>query len=150
MKDSGLEKRISAITDTVERCYRECEGGCPQYENDKCQCNKAKDLERLKELAEYRRLEEEGLLLKLPCKIGDTIYKIPSKVNYDLNVLNGNTRLNRVYEQTVYCVSLWKNDRYLIKTCEGLDTVLSDSYGETWFLKREDAERALESMGGAK
>lgn len=27
-----------------------------------------------KELQEYRQLDEQGLLLKLPCKVGDTIY----------------------------------------------------------------------------
>lgn len=28
------------------------------------------------ELKEYRRLEEQGLLIKLPCKVGDTVYQI--------------------------------------------------------------------------
>ena len=67
MKDAALKNYISGITETVKRCYRECEGSCPLCENDKCQCEKAKNVERLKELAEYRRLEEEGLLLRLPC-----------------------------------------------------------------------------------
>lgn len=30
--------------------------------------------EALKKLYEYEKLEEQGLLLKLPCKVGDTIY----------------------------------------------------------------------------
>ena len=32
----------------------------------------------LEELKEYRRLEKEGLILKLPCKEGDTVYTINS------------------------------------------------------------------------
>ena len=30
----------------------------------------------LKELKEYRKMEEQGLILKLPCKVGDTLYDI--------------------------------------------------------------------------
>lgn len=29
-----------------------------------------------KKLAEYEDLEEQGLLLKLPCKVGDSIYSV--------------------------------------------------------------------------
>ena len=32
--------------------------------------------EYLEELKRYRDLEEQGLLLKLPCKVGDTIYEV--------------------------------------------------------------------------
>ena len=32
----------------------------------------------LKELEEYRKLEKDGLLLRLPCKVGYTVYKINS------------------------------------------------------------------------
>ena len=30
----------------------------------------------LEKLAEYEDLEEQGLLLRLPCKVGDTIYEV--------------------------------------------------------------------------
>lgn len=52
-------------------------------------------------LCNYEDLEEQGLLLKLPCKIGDDVYQIPSKVNYDLNVLSKHEENNRVYHQKV-------------------------------------------------
>lgn len=32
--------------------------------------------EKCKELAEYQQAEEQGLLMRLPCKIGDTVYAI--------------------------------------------------------------------------
>lgn len=35
--------------------------------------------EWLEELKEYRDLEEQGLLLKLPCKAGDTVYIIDKR-----------------------------------------------------------------------
>ena len=33
-------------------------------------------IEKLNKLAEYEDLEEEGKLLKLPCKLGDTVYGV--------------------------------------------------------------------------
>ena len=97
-------------------------------------------------LADYEDAEEEGLILRLPCKVGDTIYKIPSKVTYKLNVLNGYLNNNKVYEQKIYYIKMYNSSRYLIATCEGLDSVLSDDYKKTWFLTREEAEQELKRM----
>ena len=38
-----------------------------------------------KRLAELENKIENGLLIELPCKIGDTIYVVPSEVNFRLN-----------------------------------------------------------------
>lgn len=48
-------------------------------------------------LKEYEDLEEQGRLLKLPCKIGDDVYYVPSEVNYKLNILNRHSENNKVY-----------------------------------------------------
>ncbi len=94
----------------------------------------------------YEDLEAQGLLLRLPCKIGDTVYKIPSKTNYKLNIVNGLTENNRVYKQKVHSVQMWSNSSYLFRTCTGLDCVHSDFYKETWFLSKQEAEQALKEM----
>ena len=103
--------------------------------------------ECLKKLQEYENAEEDGLLLRLPCKVGDKIYKIPSKVNHDLNILNGYQENNKVYEQPVYSMQMWNNSTYILNTCDGMDCVRSDSFGETWFLTKAEAEKALVEMG---
>lgn len=95
-------------------------------------------------LKEYEDAEEQGLLLRLPCRVGDIIYKIPSKVNYDLNIVNRHRENNRVYEQPVYSIQMWNNSTYILNTCDGMDCVRSDSFGETWFLTKAEAEKALE------
>ena len=97
-------------------------------------------------LAEYEIAEEQGLLLRLPCKVGDTVYVIPSQVNYDLNILSRYTENNRVYEQVVDSMRMWRNGKYCLSTCEGLRLVLSEYFGETWFLTREEAENALAGL----
>lgn len=96
-------------------------------------------------LAEYEDLEEQGKLLKLPCAVGDTVYVIPSKVNYKLNILNGHKENNRVYEQIVNRIEIFKNG-YLISTCDGMQSVVDKFYKETWFLTEEEAKAALKQL----
>ncbi len=61
--------------------------------------------------------KDKSKFIELPCKVGDTVYVIPSKVNYDLNKLNRHSENNRVYEQTVDEVRMFKNGNYLLTTC---------------------------------
>ena len=37
----------------------------------------------LRKLAEYEYLEEQGLLLRLPCKVGDTVYCIRTLMDFE-------------------------------------------------------------------
>ena len=60
--------------------------------------------------------------------------------------MNGLTENNRVYKQKVHSVQMWSNSSYLLGTCDGLDSVHSDFYKETWFLTKEAAEQALKEM----
>lgn len=57
----------------------------------------------IEKLATYEDLEEQGLLVRLPVKIGDDIYKIPSKANYDLNVLNGYSLQHCIFAKRLAC-----------------------------------------------
>lgn len=112
--------------------------------HNKC-CNK---------LAEYEDLEEQGLLVRLPVKIGDDIYKIPSKANYNLNVLNGYKANNRVYHQKAYSIVFSQSGWFV--QCDK-DSIYAPNvicvdveYGKTWFLTREEAEKKLEEMKNGK
>ena len=44
-------------------------------------------------LEEYEDLEEQGLMLKLPCKVGDTVYRIIKEFY---------TRINKIISGKVY------------------------------------------------
>lgn len=44
----------------------------------------------IRKLAEYENLEEQGLLIKLPCKIGDNVYYIDDKYYQCYNCPNYN------------------------------------------------------------
>lgn len=104
----------------------------------------------LTKLAEYEDLEEQDLLVRLPVKIGDDIYKIPSKANYDLNVLNGYKANNRVYYQKVYSIVFSQKGWFVQCDKDSIhapNVICVDvEYGKTWFLTREEAEKKLEEM----
>ena len=103
-----------------------------------------------KELKKYKDAEEHGSIVRLPVKIGDDIYKIPSKVNYDLNVLNGYKANNRVYHQKVYSIVFSQRGWFVQCDKDSIhapNVICVDvQYGKTWFLTREEAEKKLEAM----
>lgn len=99
----------------------------------------------LKELREYKQLEDQGLLLQLPCKVGDDIYAIPSEVNYRLNKSFGAKGLNAICRQVVDHIE-FNSYGYLVSTNEGMTVHRQEAFGETWFLTKEAAEQRLKEM----
>lgn len=92
------------------------------------------------------RKEEQGILLKLPCKIGDTIYKIPSHSIHGINIVNRHPERNRVYSQKVCRISIYGNGTYTLETCDGFDAAISESFEVTWFLTEDEAKAKLKEQ----
>ena len=91
-------------------------------------------------LQHYEDLEEQGRLIELPCKIGDTVYYI-----------NTHNRLS-LFKNTVYeaKVARFVTTRYgtsiviQIRNEYGCTELYSeDNYNKTVFLTKEEAEAAL-------
>ena len=85
-------------------------------------------------LAEYEDLEEQGLLLKLPCKVGDTVYAI------------GFNNKPVVYESVV--LSILINEKEIVFNVKveefEINSQLKQSmFGKTVFLTQEEAEAKL-------
>lgn len=78
----------------------------------------------------YEDLEERGLLLKLPCKVGDTVYK---------PIYSFITKVGGVEDLEVLEVS----DSRIWAGCDYYDY---DDIGKAAFLTREEAEEALRKM----
>ena len=96
--------------------------------------------EWLEELKEYRDLEEQGLLLKLPCKIGDTVYQLINSHIYEYKVIG-------------ICFDIFQNKwMYEVAYQIGLEWFKTmcdfDAFGKskTVFLTKEEAEKALERL----
>ena len=88
------------------------------------------DLDRTDLLGKYEDLEEQGLLIKLPCKVGSTAFQIVGDEIEKLMV--GNFHLNGISELVMF-----------IKTDGETFLDYADLFGEEFFLTREDAEEAL-------
>lgn len=88
----------------------------------------------------------------LPCKIGDDVYIIPSKTNFDLNAIFGLEVNNRVHHQKIATIVFTKDGWYMTGTADavyGTGRIYLDMfYKETWFLTREEAEAVLAKMKG--
>ena len=101
----------------------------------------------LTKLADYEDLEEQGLLVRLPCKAGDDVYIIPSPPIYGLNIFYGCENVNRVYHQHIESITFAGSHWYATGRNEYKEKVLNDTaFGTTWFLTREEAENKLEEM----
>ena len=124
-----------------------CKNICDDIEYDCSKCGLEKALEKL---ADYEDLEECGLLMRLPCKVGDDVYIIPSPTVYRLNIINGYEKLNKICHQHVGTIVITAGHWYATSREEyGVynEKVLNDiAFGTTWFLTREEAEKKLEEM----
>ena len=116
-----------------------------------CEPSEIKKILKLAEkLKDYEDAEEKGLLLRLPCGIGSDVYLIPSKVNYELNILSQHPENNKVYHQKVALITFTEKGWYM--ECDkdreyGTDRILTEKmYEETWFLSHEEAEAKLKEM----
>lgn len=126
-------------------------GDSCNYSANSFDCQLSEGRKRLKtaseKLAEYEDLEEQGLLVRLPCKSGDDVYIIPSPPVYELNILNGYENINRVYHQHIESITFAGSHWYATGRNEYKEKVLNDTtFGTTWFLTREEAEKKLEEV----
>lgn len=99
----------------------------------------------LTKLAVYEDLEEQGLLVRLPCKIGDTVYRVNAGAKQPIIPMT-------VSEIHFLC---YKNERivrfdaidkeYMGESCYRLEDI-----GRIVFLTREEAAKKLEEMKNDK
>lgn len=90
----------------------------------------------LKKLADYEDLEEQGLLVRLPCKVGDIVY-VPTRV-----------LVSEFKITTIFC-DIQGTYFYWLFYCgiyERTNGFSERDIGKTVFLTREEAEKKLEEL----
>nr|DAH33834.1 MAG TPA: Manganese responsive transcriptional regulator member uptake regulator, fur, mur [Caudoviricetes sp.] len=92
-------------------------------------------------LAEYEDLEEQGLLVRLPCKIGDTVYRVNAGAKQPIIPMTVSEIHFLCYknERTVRFDAIDKE--YMGESCYRLEDI-----GRIVFLTHEEAEKKLEEM----
>ena len=98
-----------------------------------------------KKLADYEDLEEQGLLVRLPCKVGDTVYRVNAGAKQPIIPMT-------VSEIHFLC---YKNERAVRFDAIGKEDMGESCYrlediGRIVFLTREEAEKKLEEMQNGK
>lgn len=84
-------------------------------------------------LKQYEDLEEQGLLMKLPCKVGDTVYWISDLLPYKIKKIwiNVNKKVFEVYTE---------------HSCARMATFDFSDFGKEIFFTRAEAEEALKKL----
>ena len=143
-KGGGMMERLT-IDDVIEHCKRKTEkyenlNGVNTLETADISLSFIKEYwehrqvkEYLEELKRYRDLEEQGLLLRLPCPIGTTVYNttwwdyVEEKVKVD----------GKTFYRTVHKHKVSKSTFSLLDV---------EDFGKTVFLTKSEAERKLKEM----
>ena len=113
----------------------------------------------MKDYLKYRKLEEKGLLLKLPCKevyasSGDIVYyifdyEIVECINCGLSIdCDGKIWIALACDEHIfpYRSPIAEIDTDPTDWCQNTTEVGVDEWGETVFLTKEEAEQKLEEM----
>lgn len=83
-------------------------------------------------LAEYEDMEEQGLLVRLPCKIGATVYRFQRYFNDA--TLKSEIKIKPCVVESVSTKCIITTDHMVM---------LFSNFGKTVFLTREEAEKVL-------
>ena len=137
-----LTERIISYSDVIEIKKvgnRRCKAICDEVDCKVCPVNDA-----FKKLAEYEDLEEQGLLLKLPCKVGDRLYIAnPLYFQPDERVLTGVCKIHLFQDFMGWCIGVELENEVVnsLRVYEFADV------GKTVFFTREEVEARLKEFG---
>ena len=115
-----------------------CKDICDDIE---CNCSKCELEKVLEKLATYEDLEEQGLLVRLPCKVGDTVYRVNAGAKQPIIPMTV-SEIHFLYyknERAVRFDAIGKED--MGESCYRLEDI-----GRIVFLTREEAEKKLEEI----
>ena len=118
-----LAEKLKKYEDLEEQCVQESAWGLQMVRE------KWKEfLEDIQHFYEYRELEGQGKLVKLPCAVGDTVYTIYSDEDGSF--------IEEPKVEEVSTHRVWIDSMYFDY----------DDFGKTVFLTREKAEAALKEL----
>ena len=105
----------------------------------------------IKKLADYEDLEDQGLLVRLPCKVGDTVWVVTSPINvFDYDKYDGDAEYE-VYESFLSSVSYYASGEQFRIYAKVTNSFIAAyfrecDFGKSIFFTREEAEKKLEEL----
>lgn len=141
-EDSVLEGRA-----WIKRCASDC-----PYDGEYCGTDECPVLSAVSnKLGEYERAEEDGLLVRLPCKVGDTVWVVTSPINvFDYDKYDGDAEYE-VYESFLSSVSYYASGEQFRIYAKVTNSFIAAyfrecDFGKSIFFTREEAEKKLEEL----
>ena len=125
---------MDRLTENYIGCYqiKGCDNfTCEEICNNVLNCGFCPISEAINKLAEYENLEEQGLLLRLPCKVGTKVYAINRIIDY-----------GEVGDESIYCYSIIEREFQIYMMMDYGKLV----FGGNVFLTKAEAEQKLKEM----
>lgn len=147
MGDDNYKRFICANGDDLKDFSSEKNGviSCPYHQNKYGLCFEDGELSWLKDVADlleelksYKQAEEQGLLVRLPCKVGDVLYCIDNGIVETLIVNSF-----RIYNFNRVEIDFENASGFTLCTFAG-------ELDEGYFLSHEEAEKKLEELQNDK
>ena len=150
-----LKRRIDLFLDELD--YSINEDFCKEtmkmmrefigHANHRLDCEESKVKSLKSKLKNYKDLEKQGLLLRLPCKVGDTVYCIYERYTKC-------SEYGQVFEeyscQGCECLECDSHKELYVQSQKAysLDWIVSNlkRFGKTVFLTQEEAEQRLKEI----
>lgn len=105
--------------------------------------------EWLEELKEYQQLEEQGRLIKLPCKVGDTVWDIDYGIPFACTITAFS--FGECEEYICEPVTTKEVVFYYAKSSGSITGSFAESaIGESVFLNKSEAEAKLKELRGGE
>lgn len=108
--------------------------------DENCDCGIVEDM--VKKLADYENLEEQGKLIKLPCKVGDTVY-VKMAQYCKTHYAEAEVKDFVHFISCGFCIVA--TSKYFDK-----QNIPFSEFGKTVFLTQSEAEEKLKELRGGK
>lgn len=132
--------------------FKECEN-CNEWNGNRTNCANicSKPYEAWDGFNIYMELEEQELLIRLPCRVGDVVYFVDRRYDRTNNrfipfVHNGYVKAIKFSSRPTKVTIEYEDIDDNCGRCKGKD-VHASNIGKTVFLTKEEAEAALAEMG---
>jgi hypothetical protein len=146
-------ERLTGRTKYGEVYMTACDKSCPCADKTECNGDCDETWKVIEKLADYEDLEEQGLLVKLPCKVGDDVYIITAPFNITMDE-DDFGKEKEVYKAKFVSYTYYANKETQCRF--EVDNKFIGAYlrikdfGKTVFFTKSEAEQALAKMGGGR
>ena len=124
------------------KCFEKCDGLGASRKCDNCEITTS----ICEKLGKYEDLDEQGRLVKLPCKIGDIIYRVNAGAKEPvIKMIVLQVNYKQLREDRIIIRIDAMNDNDMGESC-----YLLEDFGKNVFITKSEAEAKLKELRGAE